>query len=188
MEFLSGLIGALVGGMFVLAGSWIQGWHHMRQTQAKFEHEREMAALEHGRQAASAENERMRARLRDQIVYGDKVVRAAGRFQFYADSPNESRSRADLLSEAVRFTGLNWDDIVPYGQWVHPDELEDEQLRQVVADHRALVQTIDQALMWADAKPTDLPADSFQAQKQLEDLARAIEVRCRQLQRGGSPL
>jgi len=188
MEFLSGLLGALVGGLFVLGGSLLQGRLHAKQTEARFEHERRLAAEDHARKQAWTENERLRGRLEDQMAYGRKVIVAAGRFQLYVSQGKGAKASTEMLTEAVRFAGLKWDEVVPYASWLHPEEIEDSDLRALVSEHRGTVEELDKALIAADVYPDKLPADCISVQDQIDGLARRIDARCRQLQREGKPL
>lgn len=192
MELVTGLIGASVGGLFVLVGSFLQARLHSKQMEARFEHERALAAEDHQRRQVLRENEGLRRRLQGQIDYGRRVLVAAARFQSYESEASETRSRTDILQEAIKFAGLDWDRPSPYWSWVHPEEIEDGEMRQLVSEHRRLVHDVDMALIFADGYPREypyrLPADCAALVERASELARRVDVRCRLLQRAGQPL
>ncbi len=193
MEFLAGLIGALIGGIFVLGGSFLQGQLQAKQVERRFEHERKLAAEDHARRQTESENEALRARLQQQTEYGRRVLVAASRFQgklqlqLDAVSP-EPQTPYDILADAVKFAGLHWNEPAPYSTWIHPDELEDEELGKLVAAHCGLVEEVDMALILADGRPNELPENCIDVLERVDGIARQIDGRCRRLQREGKPL
>ena len=193
MEFLAGLIGALIGGIFVLGGSFLQGQLQAKQVERRFEHERKLAAEDHARRQAERENEALRARLQHQIGYGRRVLIAASRFQDNFQRPMNALSSKpqtpyDILVDAVKFAGLNWNEPAPYAAWIHPNEFEDQQLSKLVDAHRELVAEVDMALIHADARPNELPENCTDILERVDGIARQIDGRCRWLQREGKPL
>ena len=187
MELASGLIGALLGGLLALAGSLVQGHFQNKQLLARFEQERTLAAEEHQRSQVATENERLRTRIQDQVDYGDRVLRAAARFQSFAPGDKAPEERGKVLAEAIRFVGLNWNRVAPYRLFLHEDEIEDPELRALVSEHRSIVWDVDFGLMFADGRPDELPANCQDLLERADGIARRVGLRCRALQRVGKP-
>jgi len=186
MDLLLGLLGALIGGLFVLAGSFLQGHFQSKQAQAQFEHERRLAAQEHERRQVWSENEKLRGRVQAQIAYGRSILVAAARFQAYAEEAKERHDPTKILYEALRFVGLDWDQPRPQS-FLQPEEIEDSELRDVLSEHGHTVEDVEWRLVTADRYPAKLPADCMDVLHQLDDLSHRIDLRCRVLLREGKP-
>jgi len=188
MDLVFGFVGALIGGLFVLGGSFLQGHFQSKQAQARFEHERRLAAEDHERRQVLSENERLRGRVQGQIAYGRKILVAAVRFQAYAQEAKDREDLTKILIDAVRFVGLDWDQPSPYPSFLQPDEIEDSELRDAVSEHRRVVEDVEWGLVMADRPSAKLPADCMELLAQVDALSRRIDLRCRLLQREGKPL
>jgi hypothetical protein len=188
MELLSGLVGALVGGLLAMAASALQARFQTRHLERQFEHQRQLAEEDHDRKQVVIENERLRAKVEAQIAYGRRVMVAAARFQLFATTSGAHEQLTKALGQAVAFAGLNWDAPAPYPDFLQREEMEDAELRDLVCRHGEIVNGVDMALMFADAEPGRLPPDCPAVLGEVDGLARQIGQRCRLLQRRGQPL
>jgi hypothetical protein len=185
MDFLIGAAGALVGGFFVLAGTFLQGRLQRDQQRYQFEYQRQLAGEDHARRQAALENDRLRERIESQLERGRRVLLAACRFQ---SGVLKEATPTQALFDALKFAGVTgWDEALPYHTWVSPEEIEDSELRAGVEKHRTVAQDVELRLAFADRTPSGLPPNCDALRNDLDDFAKSIRVRIRQLQRAGVP-
>lgn len=185
LEFLAGLVGAVIGGFFALAGAFTQSRMAHAQQEDRFKHERRIAAEEHARRQAASENAKLRGMIEAQLEYGRRVMVAAARFE---GRIAKTTSLTEALFDAVKFAGLpSWDQPSPYHSWVIPDELEDGDLRADLSRHKNIIQRIDIDLAFADTQPNRLSRDIAGALADVDELSMRVRIRMRELQRQGRP-
>ncbi len=186
-ELLAGFIGALVGGVLAMVGSFFQSRLQAKESERQFERARKLAVEDHQRKQVVLENERVRVRVESQLTYGRKVMIAAVRFKSFSSGTSDSAKLTTILSDAVRFAGLDFNAPSPFPDFVAPIEMEDNELRDLIAQHRKIISEVDVVLITVDAHPSELP-NCHQLLEEVDDLARRIDLRCRVIQREGKPL
>lgn len=185
MTLTVALVATLVGGVFALAGGFLQGQIATRQLRERFDHERRLAAEEHARAVVAEENQQLRQNIESQLNYGLRIGRAAARFRALVRFTD--RPPIEVLADAYRFVELDHN-LAPYPDWVHPDEIGDQTLRELLEDHRTIVHDLDGRLVFADKPDSPLPRDCMGVLSNIEEISRQVRVRMRELQRSGSPL
>lgn len=189
--FLYALIGAIVGGGFALAGTFLQGQIQARRQQKRFEQERNLAVEDHARKVVAEENDRLRELIQLQLDFGQKAARLAARFQaFTRNARGVDRTR--VLFDAFDFVGIDPNTTAPWGGWLSRSEVHDQRLSDLLALHDSIVRPLFLNLMLADHPEKQrhdqrLPDDCLRVVEELSDLARKIRVRMRELQRTGNP-
>ncbi len=184
-DFVQGLAGVGLGGALAIAGSAFQSYLQGKQSDRRYEHERELGRQDHERRQAVVENEKLRTRLEAQLVHGRRVALAAMRFKSRTNPGSDESQLRAALSDAHRVAGLDRDAPSPIPEFLTDIEIEDDELRTLVGEHRKMVTFVD-AVVFFDTRPSDLPG--WQDLGKVDDLARRIELRYRIIQRQGRPL
>ena len=184
-EWLIGLGGAVVGGVFALLGGWVQAWTQRNQQKDRFVHERSLAREQHARDQVSRHNDQLATLVRLQLEHGRRQGIAAARFQFNSAPDNDEHARQQTLFDALRFAGVSWSTPSPASTFLGPEDLEDETLKNLVSQHRDLFSNVERHLTFADRFPEHLPANCAAVVEELDSLGRKILRRCRELQREG---
>ena len=184
---LAGFIGALVGGVLAMVGSFFQSRLQAKESERHFERARKLAEEDHQRKQVVLENARVRARVESQLTYGRKVMIAAVRFKRFASGNSDPAKLTSVLFDAVRFAGLDFSAPSPFPQFVTGIEIEDDELRDLIARHRKIISQVDAVLATIDARPSELP-NCYELLEEVDELARRIDLRCRVIQREGKPL
>ncbi len=188
MEFVSGLVGALIGGSFVLIGSLIQGRQQMNALREQFVHERKLAGEQFERERVASENERLTDAVRELLGWADRVPMAIGRAILrFQDCKDEAERRAAVIEVQQEF-GADPAGYNPFLSLVRAEELEDPQLASTVGSLRESIEdTWTNLVLFSHRDPDCLP-DSEKYQDSVGRQRAGIELRLRALRRLGRPL
>jgi hypothetical protein len=189
MEFLSGLIGAIVGGFFVLTGTFIQGYFQSKEARLHFEQEWQLAAEDHRRQEVKAENAALTDRINEQLVWGDKISVTVARVKYAYSRTTQREERTKELGRLMTLIGVSGNQYSPLSELLEPELLEADELRDLIASHRGKIEDAYLSLILSsDYRPDDLPADEMGFINEVKDLKRRILLRMREMKRLGKPL